>query len=98
VSSAPRLAFAGGNLVIVAYVNKSATGVNSIYAAQSDNAGVSWYYSDSRLSGGAFNAVAPAIARINGSGITRGSIVVWEDYAAGTHVNGDLFRARLGLP
>ena len=97
-SSVPKIAYAGGNLVMVAYVNKAANGVSSVYVAQSDDAAASWYYSDYRLSGGSFDALAPAIARINGSGITRGGIIAWEDFRAGTHINGDIYQVRVGLP
>jgi MYXO-CTERM domain-containing protein len=98
ISESPRIAFAGGDGVVIAYVN-DANGSASrtrVRAAMSIDAGLTWLITDPVLDGGGGDAADPAIARVSGSGLTNGAVVGWIDYRSGTRINGDVYRVRVG--
>jgi hypothetical protein len=95
VSRFPRIAFVGGDSLVITYENDRGTGIERIYAASSVDAGVSWRIDDTRLDGGTGRARAPVIAPITGGGAVLGAIVVWADFRSGTRINGDIYRNRI---
>ncbi len=98
VSDSPRIAFAGGDTVIIGYDN-DADGSNTlrrVRGAVSIDAGLTWQLTDPTLDGGGGEAVEPMVARANGSGLSVGGVVAWIDFRSGTHENGDIYRVRLG--
>jgi hypothetical protein len=98
VSDSPRIAFGGGDAVIIAYVN-DANGTATrqrVRAAVSIDAGLTWQISDPVVDGGGGEAEEPAIARVSGSGLTVGAAIAWVDYRRGARVNGDIYRVRVG--
>ncbi len=98
VSESPRIAFGGGDAVVVAYVN-DANGTatySRVRAAVSIDAGLTWQLTDPTLDGGGGEATSPAIARAEGTGLTVGACVAWIDFRSGSRVNGDVYRARVG--
>ncbi len=92
----PRIAHAGGDTVVVAYVNTQGGQRPRVRAAVSIDAGANWLVTDPILDGGGGDAADPAIVRVNGAGFTVGAGAAWIDFRSGTRANGDVYLARIG--
>jgi Notch 1 len=94
VASEPRIAFGGGDLVIIAYVQTDSSNISHIYAARSVDAAANWSYTDVHIDGvSGTDAVSPAIGRINASGHASGALISWVDFRNDSdHVDGDIYR------
>jgi Notch-like protein len=97
VSTSPRLAFVGGNTVVIAYANTATSGARHIRAAASIDDAVTWQVSDVVVDGGNGPTVSPVLTRFADTAApTLGAVVVWIDNRTGTGVNGDPYRRRYG--
>ncbi|WP_169791732.1 MopE-related protein [Sandaracinus amylolyticus] len=102
VNDSPAIVYAGGDRVIVAYVNDAngASTYRRVRAAVSIDAGASWQVADPVVdsNGGAGGGEAdyPSIARADSTTPFVGAVIGWIDFRSGTRVNGDVYRARVG--
>ncbi|MFK7985035.1 MAG: MopE-related protein [Sandaracinaceae bacterium] len=96
VSSVPQLVHTGGNSFVIAYVNEPTEGAaRRVRAAVTVDGGISWQIDDPTMDTGGGEALAPAVARADGGGLS-GAVIAWADFRAGTNINGDIYRARIG--
>jgi hypothetical protein len=98
MNESPRIAYAGADSIVIAYVNDANAGATfrRMRVAVTVDAGVVWHLTDPIIDGGGGEAVDPAIARVDGAGITTGAVIAWVDFRSGTRVNGDIYRVRVG--
>lgn len=98
VTRRPVIAFAGGEVLIVAYNNDLdlGTGTEHVFASASIDGGATWQLTHTRMDTGSGKALNPAIARSTGSGLANAAAVGWTDHRSGTGINGDPYSRRLG--
>ena len=102
IVAAPRMAFVGGDTIVIAYTNGPA-GATSVRAAVTPDRGVSWNLTDPTLNAFVTNSDAPALCAFNAaSAPTLGAVVAFIDYRGAASasgppvVNGDVRRVRIG--
>ena len=92
----PRIAFVGGDALAIAYLNDLGGGPEKVFVTSSVDAGRSWQLTHTRADASTRQALAPAIVRAVGDGLSRAALVGWIDFRAQDGVRGDPFVRRTG--
>ena len=95
VTRDPRIAHAGGDAVVLAYVNDEGTGVERLFVTSSIDAGQTWQLTHDGVDLGTGQALQPAVIPVTG-GLTTAALVSWVDFRADTQINGDPYVRRTG--
>jgi hypothetical protein len=96
VTRGPRLLYAGGDVLVVAYMNDDPGTADHVYVASSIDAGATWTFSQEVLDTGIGNALNPVITRATATGIANGACIGWNDFRSATGINGDPYIRRIG--
>tara|TARA_R110002073_G_scaffold336295_1_gene531838 strand:- start:36983 stop:42601 length:5619 start_codon:yes stop_codon:yes gene_type:complete len=96
VTRGAKLVYAGGDILVISYMNAGADGVEHAFAASSIDAGASWDFTHEALDTGAGAALNPVITNSDDAAISTGACIGWVDFRAGTGINGDPYVRRVG--
>ncbi len=96
VTHGPQVVYAGGDVLVVSYMNAGMNGIEHTYASSSIDLGTSWSYSQERLDTGIGAALGPVLVNSDDMAVSNGACVGWVDFRSGTGINGDPYTRRLG--
>ncbi len=98
VTRRPAIAYAGGDVVVLAYTSDLGQGTTTehVFATSSIDAGMSWSFTHQRIDEGAGKALSPVITRATGGGFMRAAVIGWIDFRSQSRINGDPYARRLG--
>jgi uncharacterized protein (DUF736 family) len=98
ITRGPRVIHAGADAVIVVYTSDLGlgTGTERVFATSSVDVGATWQRDHTAVDLGTGKALLPVVVPVQGGGLALGAVVGWNDFRAGTNINGDPFVRRIG--